>query len=91
MTFYVENDGSITNSGNIKSAFTHKWMGYQPSRHFATMHGASLHPLANPVTAITIQPPEAHYDAAEVMANGWSCKGLEPVGYHTIIRIGAEA
>jgi len=58
---------------------------------FATLHGASMHPEAAPVTAIFIEPPEAHYDAREAMANNWSTIGLEPVGYHTIIRIGSEA
>lgn len=83
--YYVCQDGSV----DVVERVSDVKDNFDMSRLFATVTGASRHADALPMTPIRFkQIREPLYDVEEVINNGWSCDGLTPVDYVTIIMCG---
>ena len=79
--YYLDHDGAI-----VPTALESLPGNVPASRMFATVAGASRHPDAVPVTAISMKT-EPTYDGREIIENGWRVDGLTPNGYCTLITI----
>ena len=79
--YYLDQDGAI-----VPTTLEALPGDVPASRMFATVTGASRHPDALPVTAISIKT-ESTYDGREIIDNGWRVDGLTPNGYYTLITI----
>lgn len=79
--YYLDSDGAI-----VPATLATLPPGVEASRMFSCVTGAARHADALPVTPIMITT-DAHYAAADVIANGWRVEGLTPIGYHTTIKV----
>jgi hypothetical protein len=87
--WYVDTDGTYRDVSAL-SAPELDALAPDGRRLYGTLHGASQHPDAPPVTPLSIEHSWV-YDGKEIIDNGWTHEGLTPCGVAYHIKTGPDA